>query len=771
MIRQGKYTKKLTPIDKLKRGIKRRWAWFKALPTFKKILLIVGPILALLIIIPLLTYAYFARDISDKERLMNRNNTGIVLLDRHGEPFYSIGRSQNGDLIPLEGIADVTEKALLSAEDKNFYEHSGFSITGILGALYANVMSLDATAYGGSTLTQQLAKNTLLSNNQTFLRKYQELAISIAIEQTYSKDEILEMYMNSVYFGENAFGIEAAADTYFGKTPAELNLAESAMLVGVLPAPSAYSPISGDPELAKERQTTVLARMVDNGVITTEEQDAALAVELAYVPQNETNDSIAPHFAEMVIAELREKYGEEKAVRSGYQVKTTLDRSLQEQLNSNIANHMQFIQANGGSNASGVAIDPKTGEIKALVGSADYSNPEWGNVNIVTTPRQPGSSFKPIYYSEALAEGVITPATVLEDVPTTFGNSYRPLNADRQFHGDVTVREALSRSFNIPSVKVMQQLGIGDAIDAAQRMGITTLKEENDYCLSLALGSAEVPLLQMTNAYAGFANQGEQYETTIIQEINNKFDDTIFTAESNLSQIISPAGSYLISSILSDQNARAPVFGSSLSVPGRTAAVKTGTTDDARDAWTIGYTPQLTVGVWVGNNNNDVMQNGGAGMAGPIWVNTMQQALANTPDTPFPRPDSIVQRNICFSNGGIANVAGEGTYREYFLSSALPDATCRVETPEEKAEKEREREEREAEKEREREEREAEQQQEEEEVTPPEEPPVEGEQPPGDGEGNGGSGDEGNPEDPPEGGDQPPEPGAGARQAGFALFG
>jgi 1A family penicillin-binding protein len=670
----------------VKRAVARRWSWFKGLSRTKKILLIGAPILAFLIVTPLATYAYYAHDISNQERLMNRNNTGIVLTDKDGQVFYSTGRAEHRQLTQLADISDSTKKALIASEDKDFYKHGGFSFTSIVRAMYGNITSGNATGSGASTLTQQLAKNTLLSNNQTFLRKYQELAVSIAIDQQYSKDQVLDMYLNSVYFGENAFGIEDAAKVYFNKSPKDLTLAESAMLVGVLPAPSAYSPISGDPKLAKARQTTVLTRMVNNGVITNDQKTAALAEELTYAPAQDKNESIAPHFAQMVLQELYKKYGEETVTRSGYQVKTTLDLNLQKQLNANIASHMTYIQRNGGSNASGVAIDPTTGEVRALAGSADWNNPDWGKVNMVTTPRQPGSSFKPIYYSEALAEGTITPATIMADVPTDF-DGYKPQNASKTYSGNITIRNALSRSLNIPSVKVMQKFGVTNAVATAKRMGITTINDSKNYGLSLALGAAEAPLLQMTNAYASFANQGKQYNTTIIQEVKNKFDSQIYKAKETSKPVISPQGAYLISSILSDNNARAPIFGSSLTVPGKTVAVKTGTTDSNRDAWTIGYTPQLAVGIWVGNNNNDTMLNGGSGMAGPIWLATMKQALAQQPNTPFTAPAGIVQRAVCYSNGGLASTAGNGTYTESFLSTALPTESCTTQAPKQEEKK------------------------------------------------------------------------------------
>lgn len=682
MYRKGKYTKKTGPLGSSKRFVKRRWTWFKGLSKKKKALLIVGPVLAFLIITPIATYAYYYNDIGDKERLLNSNNTGVALLDRNGETFYTTPgtRAEKRKLVPLDQISDTTEKALIAAEDKDFYKHSGFDIFGIVRALYTNIVARDI-AGGGSTLTQQLAKNTLLSENQTILRKYQELVISIAIEQRYSKEEILTMYLNSVYYGENSFGIEDAADNYFKKKPSDLTLEESSMLIGVLPAPTAYSPISGDPELAKERQTTVLTRMVRNGYITEQEKTTALAAQLAYAEPDSGIDNQAPHFTAMVLKELYEKYGEEQVTRSGYQVTTTLDLKLQEKANAAVQSNMRYVQANGGTNASLVAIDPKTGGIIALVGSADYANEEFGQVNMATTARQPGSSFKPIYYADALANGKITPTTVLEDKKTDFGGGYEPQNADRKFRGNVTVRQALNWSLNIPAIKVLQKDTMASAIDAAQKLGISTLDTNANYGLSLALGSAEVPLTEMTNAYAAYANQGNRYDETNIKSISNKYDQTIFSQSRNSTKAISSEGAYLLSNILSDNQTRSSVFGSSLNVTGtdgrtKTAAVKTGTTDDSRDAWTIGYTPEIAVGVWVGNNDNEIMNNGGAGMAGPIWRNMMGQAIGSSNPT-FAQPSGIVKATVCTS---------VGTKSDVFLSGNVPKQ-CDIPKEEPKEEK------------------------------------------------------------------------------------
>ncbi len=648
-------------------------AWFRGLPLKKKLLFIAAPILAFLIITPIITYLLLANDIKDPERLMNRNNTGIVLEDINGQAFYSIGKAEHRTRIPLDQIADTTKNALIATEDKDFYKHGGFSILSIFRAAFTRVG-------GGSTLTQQLVKNTLLTDDHSYLRKYQELFMSIAVEQNYTKDQILDMYLNSVFYGENAFGVEEAAKVYFNKTPAELTLAESAMLVGVLPAPSAYSPISGNPDYAKQRQTTVLSRMVTNGFITEQEKQAALAEELHYGEGAKAQNSVAPHYVEMVINELSKKYGYETVMRSGYRVQTTLDVKAQQALTDSVSAGITHINAMGGSNASGIVIDPTDGGIRALVGSADYNNEQWGKVNMVTTARQPGSSFKPIYYSYALADGAITPATVLQDKVTDFGGGYVPRDADRResSRGQASVRGAISMSLNIPSVHVMQQYGIAKSITAAKNLGIT-IDESRNYGLSLALGSAEVPLMDMTHAYAAFANQGQQYELTRIKYINNKFGTKIFTSKATSKQAISKEGAFLISSILSDNAARAPIFGSSLTVTGRTVAVKTGTTNDSRDAWTIGYNPEYVVGVWVGNNNNTAMRSGGSDMAGPIWRNTMTKLLAGRNDVKFAAPSSVVQRDVCKNNGNLADKKGPNTYVEYFMAGALPTGSCTAE--------------------------------------------------------------------------------------------
>lgn len=664
MKRQGRYTKRQSSLIHGRALVKRKWRAFKKLSHRKQFLVIATPIAAFLILTPIITYLVLLRDISDPERLMNRNNTGVQFVDKNDQVFFSTGSNKALKRLKLSEISDHTEKALIASEDKGFYEHKGFSITGILGAVFNN---LTGAAGGGSTLTQQLVKNTLLSSEQSFLRKYQELFMAIAVEQQYTKEEILDMYLNSVYYGEGAFGIDEAAKVYFNKPASDLTLAESSILIGILPAPGAYSPVNGDPKLAKERQTYVLKRMVEDGKITAAERDAALAEQLAYAEIKPVQYPHAPHFTEMVLTELNERYGEERVKRSGYRIKTSLDLNWQKQAEQIVSEQIAISAAGGGRNAALVAIDPKSGGVRALIGSANYDDPTFGKVNMATSARQPGSSFKPIYYTEAIDQKLITAATVMDDTAKSYGD-YRPNNFDFRFRGKITVRNALAQSLNIPAVDVMQKLGVDEAVKKAREMGLSTINDQQDYGLSLALGAGEVKPLEMTNAYAAFANAGRQYESHLIDEIENKYGETIFRHESRSKRVQSSEASFIISDILSDNTARAPTFGSRLNIPNRKVAVKTGSTDDNRDAWTVGFTPSIAVGVWVGNNENEVMTAGGSSMAGPIWRQSITAFLGDAPEEPFRQPSTIVRSATCTASGG--------TYEEYFITGTVPPQTC-----------------------------------------------------------------------------------------------
>ncbi len=645
-------------------------------------------LIAILALIPPATYLYFAQDLKDKDSIINRGKTGLTLLDRDGETFYAFYQPKKIKYVPLSEIPQITQEAVIATEDKNFYTNPGFSIRGIARAFFVNILA-GRVVEGGSTITQELAKNAFLSSSRNILRKYQELVLATELNRRFSKQDILEMYLNSVYFGEGAFGIENASLAYFGRPASELSLSQSALLIGLLPAPSAYSPLSNLPDKALARQKIVLNEMVEDGYITQSQADAAASEELEYNPnKSQEGNTLAFHFANYVKKQLIKEFGEERVIREGFIVKTTLNQEFQKYAEQVVKSQVFKIQRNNASNAAAVALDPKTGEILAMVGSYDWMDEKFGQTNMAVTPRQPGSSFKPIIYSSALEDKIITPATILQDKETTFGGGYKPNNYDKRYRGEVTVRRALANSLNIPAVEVMDKVGVSKGITAAQNLGITTINSNTNYGLSLVLGTGEVQLLELTGAYAVFANQGVYHKPTGILVIKNKYDKDInqptnFFSRLNpfnwfqnvdrteTKEVMSKEATFLISSILSDNNTRSEVFGGALTLS-RAAAVKTGTTEDYRDALTVGYTPSLVVGVWVGNNDNTPMDNiAGSLGAAPIWRSMMENYLAGTAVEKFEKPTFVVSEMVCI-NGRRSG------YTEFFIAGTQPPS---CETP------------------------------------------------------------------------------------------
>lgn len=604
---------------------------------------------------------------------MNKNNTGLVLLDRNDKPFFTFYEATYKSFIPLNSLPKYVPQAVISSEDKDFYSHPGFSIPAIIRAFVVDVIHRERL-YGGSTITQQLIKNALLNSNKNYLRKIQEVILAQEIERRYKKDEILEMYLNFVYFGENAFGIDNAALTYFGKSAKQLSIAESAFLTALLPSPSALSPFTGDIKEAILRQQIVLDKMYNQKYISKAEYEKAKAEKLVFKPSERQVNAFAPHFALMVRDELIKKYGETRLAQSGFRIKTTLDRDLQIYAENAVAKQVEKLRPNNVSNGAAVVINPKTGEVLALVGSADWYNEKNGKLNLATTPRSVGSSFKPIVYAAALDKRQITPATMLRDNPTTFTGDYTPLNYDRKFRGAVTVRRALANSLNVPAVEVMQKVGLNDTLEISKKLGITTLSDPSQYGLSLVLGSGEVRLLELTNVYATFAAEGKKQSPKILTTIYDKNGRKIYKSETKTEQAISPEASYLISSILSDNKARNEIFGDLLTIS-RQAAVKTGTAEDYKDALTVGYTPSLAIGVWVGNNDNTPMDSvAGSLGAAPIWKELMEFELKNTAVETFSMPSTIVQAPMCRSRAGNEQM-------EYFISGTQPNTDCRWMAP------------------------------------------------------------------------------------------
>ncbi len=596
-----------------------------------------------------LTYAYFANDIKTADALMNRTNTGLILLDDKGEPFFTFFDARATDYVELNNVSAHVKNALIAAEDREYYEHGGFSLRGITRAAYRNFMN-NGVKEGGSTITQGLIKNSLLSPKKSFIRKYQEIILAVELNRRYDKDKILEMYLNSVYFGEGAFGIYDAAKTYFGKEPKDLSIAQSALLVGLLPAPSTLSPITNEPKAAMDRQLIVLNAMHRDKKINQEEYDSALAEKMEFKENLYPLNNSAPHFALFVRDQLLREFGEEKILRSGFKVKTTLNKEWQSFSESIVAQQVAKLAPNKVSNGAAVVIDPTNGHIKVMVGSHDWYNDKNGKFNMAIAPRQPGSSIKPLFYAAALDKRLITAATLLNDNPKKYPDGYAPKDYDGRFRGLVATRRALANSFNLPAVDMLDKLGVQNGIETGKNFGLTAFNSASpsNLGLSMVLGSPEVPLLEMTNAYAVFADKGEYLPATPYIEIYDKFDNKIEFNRPAKRRVISEDSAFLISHILADNNARAEMFGNVLNI-NKTASVKTGTSEFYRDSLTIGYTPSLVVGVWVGNNDNTQMDKvAGSIGAAPIWKTLILEFTKSKGDEKLTIPGGIVRGRACY---------------------------------------------------------------------------------------------------------------------------
>lgn len=601
------------------------------------------------------------------------------IYDRNGNLLYNLYQDKNRSLIRLEEIPEHLKWATIAIEDKEFYHHRGLSFRGIARSLYNIIVR--RKIQGGSTLTQQLVKTALLTPERTVSRKAREIVTALRVELKYSKDEILQMYLNEVPYGGTAWGVASATEMYFGKKVKDLTLAESAFLAGLPAAPTYYSPFGTHPEekLYKERQAEVLRRMVEDKCITQEEAEAAKNEELKFIPQK--TNILAPHFVDFVRRELIQQFGEDKVLTGGLQVTTSLDLDLQQTTQEIVASEIDKIKKYQVGNGAALVTKPDTGEILSMVGSRDYFDLEHdGNVNVTIALRQPGSSIKPINYATFFKKG-FTPATVLLDVPTTYivpgQKPYRPVNYDGQFHGAVQTRFALGNSYNIPATRVLAVNSVRDMMKTALDMGITTLTDESRYGLSLTLGGCEVKMTEMATAFGTLANLGRRQNLVSILKVTDYKGKVLHEEKFKKGpQVLLPEIAYLISHILLDNNARTAAFGSSslLVVPGQTVSVKTGTTDELRDNWTIGYTPSYLTAVWVGNNDNSPMNRylvSGVTGAAPIWNKIMREILKEKKAEWPQKPDGIVGREICASSE--APVEGDCPKRfEYFIKGTEP---------------------------------------------------------------------------------------------------
>ncbi len=679
---------------KVRKEYKRLWK-FKFLSNLSGLMLfiVIGFLLLLFS-----SVVFFATQIPSPEDLTQRFVAQATkIYDRDKELLYDIYEGQNRTPIQLAEVPEVVKKSTISIEDKDFYQHSGFSVSGILRSVF-NLVIYRKVGGGGSTLTQQLVKNALLTSETSVIRKMKELILSIQVEKAYSKDQILEMYLNEIPYGGTAYGIEAAANLYFGKHASELNLAEASLLAGLPQRPSVYSPYGSHPELAKVRQKEVLRRMVEDGYITADQAQTAENMELKYRTRQNELGFKAPHFVLYVKQKLIEQFGDRLVEQGGLKVTTTLDYKLQEKAQQIVKTEVEKLNSSKIGNGAAVVLDPKTGEILAMVGSKDYfgkSLPEGcmegetcvfePNVNAALSLRQPGSATKPITYAKALEKGYSANYTLM-DVKTTFPGGanlpeYIPVNYDEQFHGPVQVRYALGNSYNISAVKMLALIGVKDVLEQGYRMGISswepTEENVNSVGLSLTLGGREVKLLELTSAFGVFANKGEQVDPVSILKVEDSTGKILFGHKKGQGRKVLDEGiAFIISDILSDNGARTAAFGSNsyLNIAGKTVAVKTGTTDQKRDNWTIGYTPTVVVGVWVGNNDNSPLDSkiaSGVTGASPVWAQITREVLKDKPNEPFEKPGKVSQADVDGLMSGKPR-GGSPQRKEYFIGGTEP---------------------------------------------------------------------------------------------------
>jgi len=588
-----------------------------------------------------------SRKISQSTKIYD--NTGKILL-------YDVFQNKKRTVVPFEDISQYVKDATLSIEDKDFYTHNGVKILSIIRALFVDITTLSFTQ-GGSTVTQQVVKNSILTGDKSLFggpaRKIKELVLALKLENILSKDEILSMYLNEIPYGGNMYGVEEASKSFYGKSASNLTIAESAYLAALTQAPTFYSPYGKNVEKLNERKDLVLDEMLSDKRITKEQFAIAQAEKVIFLPRSNRGIK-APHFVMFIVEYLKSKYGQDVLEQGGLKVTTTLNYELQAKAEEIAKKYAEInTKSFNGTNDAFVAINPKTGGILTMVGSRDYFDKEIdGNFNVTTARRQPGSTFKPFVYAQAFIKGY-TPETVLFDTETQFASNcapenttsdngcYSPGNYDNKFRGPMTLRNALAQSINVPAVKTLYLAGVKDSIELATSMGITSLGSANTYGLTLVLGGGEVSLLDMTSAFGVFATEGTRNAYTGILEVTDTKGVVLEKITLNPNQVLDPEVARKISDILTDNIARTPLYGANSNVyfGGRDVAVKTGTTNNYKDAWIIGYTPSVVVGTWAGNNNNTPMAKKVSGLiVAPMWRVFMNEVLKTVPNENFTKP-------------------------------------------------------------------------------------------------------------------------------------
>lgn len=649
-------------------------------------------------------YFFIFKDLPSASSLRNLKAIPFSthMYDRNGKLLYEIYRDQNRTPVKIKDLKPYIYQSSIAIEDKDFYRHQGVSLTsGILRSI--KELILRQTLQGGSTITQQLVKNALLTSERTLQRKIKEMILAITVERQFSKQEILEMYINQVPYGGSAYGIEEAAKAFFGKQAKDLLLQEAALLAALPQAPSRYSPYI-NLDLTRKRRNEVIQKMHEQKYITDQQKKTAIASPVVVIPLRTTIH--APHFVFYVKSLLEKEYGVDLVEQGGLKVTTTLDLDTQEKTEQILKEEIEKIQYLDVGNGALLVTRPPTGEILAMVGSVDYYATASGTFNVTTALRQPGSSIKPLNYAMGIDRKLVTAGTVFLDIPTCFTaegqpGSYCPVNYDGQFHGPSQLRFALGNSFNIPAVKMLAVNGVKEFIASASAFTITSFEDPKQYGLSLTLGGGEVRMTEMAQAFSTFANQGVPRKLNHILKVEDRFGKVLYTfkdpnftpdvkkalpAPSSLSipgkRVLSRDASYIISHILLDDNARSGSFGagSLLVIPGKAVSVKTGTTDNKKDNWTIGYTPNFLAAVWVGNNDNTPMNPylaSGVTGAAPIWNRVMRMLLKNQPDLWPVKPENVIGKQICNDSGGEMTKEGDGKEScsaryEYFIKGTEP---------------------------------------------------------------------------------------------------
>ncbi len=647
---------------------------------FAKFAFVGATILAVLafVSVPLLAFT-----LPSPDQVVRREGFSTKILDRNGEVLYDIFTDERRTPVELPQVPQDLRNATVAVEDKNFYKHKGYDLTAYPRAIF-NIF-FKGKLQGGSTLTQQLVKNTLLTSERTITRKIKEFVLSVQIESRFNKDDILQMYLNEAPYGGTAWGVESASEIYFGKKVSELNLLESAFLAGLPQRPSAYSPYSSTPEAYKERTKGVLRRMREDGYITREQEEESVSGIDSLEFQGMGASFKAPHFVQYVQAQLEEKYGERLVQQGGLTVTTTLELPLQEKAQEIVTDEIANAEGLKIGNGAAVVMDSNTGEVLAMVGSKDFNAEDYdGQVNVTLSLRQPGSSLKPFVYLAGLQRGY-TASSLFVDALTSFPGGanlpeYKPENYDGKYRGPMQMRYALGNSINVPAVKMVALVGVEEVLDAAYNVGFDSLEPTRETLsrvgLSVALGGGEVRLLDLTGGYGVLLNGGRELNPISILKVVDR--DGKVLEETKIKEgkeIIEPGHAFILTNILSDNEARTEIFGpnSLLRIPGRQIAVKTGTTNDKRDNWAIGGDPNIVVGVWVGNNDNSPMTNVASGVSGatPIWRKILLATLEGRPVDNFTRPDDIVEVRVDTVSGYLSH-DGFPDRMEYFMKGTEP---------------------------------------------------------------------------------------------------